>query len=335
MFIKVGLFFGLIIGSIFACQSSQDSTVAPPGMGNQHPAKPPKQEISQARLNLDQTPLTSDRNKVLMGTVLSDLYSGQGHWIPKCTTLWDYPASAQFGPDIFHALVIKLPTPTVQDQLPEKIKELLKIQGVENLDVFFHAQRAGGLGESEDHTDGSPKTTRLRPHGWADPDVPNAFVGDRVNRNFLVGIFDLDHPEMEDEVKVDTLLPFNLHTHDSLASPRNMRIKLVNDSSSSFWSLVIDHENPAGTKRAVATLHWLMGSNRVLSHDDLFEIIEVPDPNGGTGIGDEEVGIEDLGISITYKLKYKTWGELFGFLKTKKETASLPIIKKLNTLLPQ
>ncbi|QKF94748.1 hypothetical protein QKU48_gp1290 [Fadolivirus algeromassiliense] len=261
-------------------------------------------------------------NIVTVNTTLSLLYSyfTGDPWVPKCTTLWDYSRNGGMGPtNVFPMIIVNFPINTIKKNLSQDILDNLKKYDIHdnNLEIFLNIQSANTIGEFEDHLNGTPPTTRIRPHGWADPDMPLVFKGSRINRNFMVGIFDPEYLDIEDEVKIYRMTSFNLHLHDQLASPRNMgirlpgtkikleptpyedTIKVTESRNESFWTLVIDHTQPIDKRRAVVTLHWLYSDNNSF------------------------YGLSDM----------KTWKELYEYIKKHSKLSTHSGFKKLNTLL--
>lgn len=200
---------------------------------------------------------------------------GDFKFYPKAPVLYDDPSSRMHDwPDL--GFIAKLGS-AFEEKLPQSVRDMLSKYGLLNkeaVDIFWVAQGLNVLGEAEDHG-GIPTTTRIKPHGWADPDAPTQYIGDRVNRNFLLGIFEAKPDVATAALPRDTMVPTKIHTHDGYFSPReaSAMVKISSHSpSQSFWSLVIDTENPEGKIRAVATLHWLY-------NDDIRTKLEHIKPN--------------------------------------------------------
>lgn len=169
--------------------------------------------------------------------------------------LTDDPSSRYFSlPDFIIAASLNF-----EDvELPEKIKQVLianKLFSKEKLDIFWLVQNSANLGEAEDYSS-IPTTTRLKAHAWADPNASSNYSGTRVNKEFLLGIFDADYDISTKNFLYETMTPSFIHTHDSVFSPRDERnmLKISSESSSlSFFSLVIDNN-----EKAAVTFHWVL-----------------------------------------------------------------------------
>ncbi len=150
------------------------------------------------------------------------------------------------------------------EKLPTSIRASLKEHGVkrENLSIGFFVLGSGNLGEDEDFND-IPTQTHLMAHAWADPDAPKRYTGARVNRNFLLGIFEPEYDITTEEMGKNTLIESPIFVHDGYFSPRTSTslIKIHKQSPpQTFWSVVIDVNNPEGKSRAIVTLHWVLNS---------------------------------------------------------------------------
>ena len=149
------------------------------------------------------------------------------------------------------------------ENLPDSIRrELEKFPSLtpEHVDIFWVVQWSNPLGEGKDYPpDFLGKTTRLKPHPWANPDAPTS--SPRINRNFLIGVFDADRDIATPELPIAKMTETPIRVHDNTMSPRNpssmLNISSI-DPSQSFWSVVIDHKNRKGTIRAAVTLHWIL-----------------------------------------------------------------------------
>lgn len=132
----------------------------------------------------------------------------------------------------------------------------------ENIELAFIVQASGNVGEAKDFS-GVPTRTHLMVHGWADPYAPQSFLGARVNRNFLLGIFEPEYPITNAEMGENYLIKTPVFVHDNRFSPRTSTslLYLHRDSpSQSFWSVVIDKYNPDGQVRALVCLHWILNN---------------------------------------------------------------------------
>lgn len=191
--------------------------------------------------------------------------------VPKATIISDYGPRSPSG----RLLVLKIDIRALKN-LPKDIKNKLKENSVEEVDIFLVIQAAENhIGNDED----GPLYARLRPHGWADPDAPRQFFGNRVKRDFLQGIFDSDQ-EIADEVQLGQLKAFEVHTHDRALSPKNARLKIDPKITQSFYSMIIDNNNPRGHKKAVITLHWSLNKDDANIFLDLTQLCFEIDENG-------------------------------------------------------
>ncbi len=195
-------------------------------------------------------------------------YDGQ---IPKAPILDDYPSSGQAV--LPWILIVANLGDSFEGKLPQELKnELTKIKREKgNLDIFWVVQNSANLGEKTDHAN-IPTTTRLKPHGWADPDAPPSYDNYRINREFRLGIFDAEHDISTPVFKVGNMTPSLIQVHHGLFSPRTATsmVKLgSNDPSQAFWSLIIDDKNPEGKVRAIATLHWILSNDEWNALDEI------------------------------------------------------------------
>lgn len=155
-------------------------------------------------------------------------------------------------------------------RLPTKLLDVLREHGIEdsNISVAFVAQSNSMLGEKRDHGN-IPTKTSLKAHGWLDPLAPGHFFGTRVNRSILLGIFNSDHDiSYPGGVPLNNLIKTPIHVHDSVFSPHTMsnKVKISETSpSTSFWSLAIDEEDKELSKKAIATLHWVLNNQGATS----------------------------------------------------------------------
>lgn len=200
----------------------------------------------------------SDRNVVAPVTInqeLSKIYNGN---YPKATVAADYNS----GVPVDFLLAAHLDN-DFEAKLPAKIQILLKernLFGRNKVDIHWVVQLRAFIGGNSDST--TNNITFLKAHTWADPDVPNQFNGNRLYADFEYGVFEADF-DVSHEVKLDQMRPFNVHTHDGMLSPRTAAIKLPDDInvSVSFYSLVIGKPYQTNEKRAVVTLHWILGGD--------------------------------------------------------------------------
>lgn len=198
---------------------------------------------------------------------------------PNCPLVSDYRNDRGFDVDPWW-IGVKLDQSYYQN-IPSVIKAELARHAIKenHVDIFVLIQRNLVLGERDDHDDdNSPFTSRIKLHSWADPHAPEQFDGERIERNFLIGIFEPDVDTIkagEDKwaLEVGSLKPFWVNVHDGAWSPQTARIQISSllepgvPISQSFWSLAIDHENPA-RKRAAVTLHALLSIDESTLLDD-------------------------------------------------------------------
>ena len=204
---------------------------------------------------------------VTVNQELSDIYNGN---YPKASVLADYNSgriadfwlAANLGPDF-------------EAQLPQKIQQKLSernLLGKNKVDIHWVVQLRDFIGHNSDN--GTPNITLLKAHTWADPDVPQQFVGNRLYADFDYGVFESDF-DVSYQVKVDQMLPFNVHTHDGMLSPYTALIKLPANTmqSVSFYSLVIGKPYQSQEERAIVTLHWILGGDMNMSNKngDFFD----------------------------------------------------------------
>ena len=220
-------------------------------------------------------------NPYINGKTLSNMRmtAHYGTSIAPVTILADYPTNGK-GSYTQEYVVMGLPM-IFEKALPSALLAALHSQGISSPDMAIVIGDSREIGEYVDHEDGSPLTSQLRAHGWADPYVPAHYTGTRVNRDFLYGIFEPSTLELgREEVPVGRLAPFNLHVHDGLFSPRTARIGIPSFGTTfSFWSLVVDTlpaEN--GGRGAIATWHIYMPTlpERVAMGGILSEICKDP-----------------------------------------------------------
>ncbi len=259
---------------------------------------------------------------LLFNTSFSQHYRGR---IPKAPVLLDDPTTRTFHIPLF--LVVANLGSSFENKLPAELKKELSerhLLGNEKVDIFWVVHSSLFLGEEVDHA-GVPKTTRLAPHGWADPDAPGAYAGTRINRNFLLGVFESERDIQTPAFPANTMTASPIHTHDGLFSPRpdpgtNMLKVGSKDPSQSFWSLVIDANVPTDKIRAIATLHWIVtneGENKL--YNAFRKISHKRVKNPGKDYEDDAPNVE-------------TFGEFVEKLNNSEDFKSQPMLKKLNSL---
>lgn len=295
-----------------------------PALDKEPPIKPevPKNEDkSNARASFMETKPLQAKGIIALtfNTDFSNHYRGE---VPKAPIFSDDPKSRRFV--LPWILVVANLGPSFEKNLPASIKKELqqrKLLGEAKVDIFWVVQNSLFLGEQEDYA-GVATTTRLVPHGWADPDAPGAYHGGRVNRNFLLGIFDSERDIATEAFPMEKMTASPVYTHDGLFSPRpepgtNM-VRIGNeDPSQSLWSLVIDDQNPEGKVRAVATLHWVLDVDEFDAFKDLSHTTEpLPDNRSESKV----VG------------NVKSFRELISKLNAS-DFKSMSMMKKLNSLL--
>lgn len=238
--------------------------------------------------------------------------------VPKATIFADYNSGKQ--KDIF--LSVHFPFDAA-DNLPTAIKQELKNRNLwskDTLQIAWVVQFLDYLGGNSDN--GVTNITYIKAHGWADPDAPMNFAGDRIKRSFLYGLFDSDI-DISYEVKNDTMLPFAIHTHDGMFSPRTAAVRLPNPNVKSFslWSLVIDHHPPAGSARAIVTLHWLISAQDQIA----FEKESLYDGPAIRGEG-------RIILKFPGDINFATFGDYVAMIQTKSFLKESTLVKKLETL---
>ena len=237
------------------------------------PLSPPISSAFFERHNYRKTPVqmsTSTLTQLLFNTHFTNHYGKQ---VPKAPILADYRRNG----NLIRAntyLMAELGS-VFSPVLPKALQAELAKERIDkkNLEIAFIIQLGGILGEESDFH-GVATQTRLMAHGWADPDAPEHYNGTRVNRDFLMGIFESETDISSPDFQAGTLTEVPIYVHDERFSPPTSKniVKLHHGTKSqSFWSLVIDHQNPSGTKRAQATLHWFIRNYG----DDLLELLEL------------------------------------------------------------
>jgi hypothetical protein len=240
-----------------------------------------------------------------------------GNSFPKAAAIADYNKKP------FECLMAVNFSWPFENNLPKMLlEELRKWNLLEKkaIDIFWVVQPMSSMGGN---TIGNEHNiSYLKAHGWADPNEPQQYVGRRVDREFLYGIYNAD-VDISYEVKLNQLKPFQLIVHDGMYSPETGAIKLPDDKSKSisFWSLVIDSKNPRGKIRALATLHWLISEQDMPKFlQETFEVGKIADSRGVTAKSKRLV-------------RYKTIGKYIAFLKTNSIFKNTSLMKKLLSLL--
>lgn len=208
--------------------------------------------------------------------------------------------------------------------LPEKIKKALENNNIkeDKIDIFLIIQSLHGF-------TGNPQ---IKAHGWADPDAPYKSAGpdSRIDRNFLYGVYDSEE-NIDDQIKQNQLNEFRVYNHLSadktiLYSPPNVaKIKIPLDKNISFYSLVIDNNNPDNNIRAAVTLHWLIEPKTKFSQEiisDKFEYNTHPD------------GINRV-LKNMIKEEFKNIGELIKFWQEESILKDTTLVQKLTDLIKQ
>lgn len=235
---------------------------------------------------------------------------------PKAAALGDYNQKPF---DCF--MVVNFGWP-FEKNLPKEILKELEQRGLRNsdaVDIFWVIQPMSSLGGNRIGTDAN--ITYLRAHGWADPDEPLEYHGTRLKRNFLYGIYDAD-VDISYEIKRGILKPFEIHVHDQMYSPQTgaVRFRSALPDSQAFWSLVIDHENPNGKIRAVATLHWLISNiDKAKFLTESFEKKEITDSRG----------VKD---NTNRAPRFANIGDYIAMLETTSFLKDTTLVKKLRAL---
>ncbi len=120
--------------------------------------------------------------------------------VPKATIFADYNSGNDR--EIFLSADFAWP---FEKNLPSEILQELEKRNLRNnksVDIAWVIQNLENIGGN---SNGATKNiTYLKAHGWSDPDAILPFLGDRVKRNFLYGIFDADS-DISHEVKLSTM----------------------------------------------------------------------------------------------------------------------------------
>ncbi len=206
----------------------------------------------------------------------SQLYGG---FLPQAPFVQDYPKSRYIGIDPWW-IAVKV-DPAYFLNLPESIRAELTLKNIsrESVDMYVVIQRLLSLGEMDDHTDGTPATSRIKAHTWADPDAPSQFKGTRMRRDFHMGIYEPSEGSIQagvdkHAVAIGALKPFRQSVHDGKISPQTARIQLGKSlvapeaAPQHFWTLIIDSNRPVSVRAAV-TFHGLVSYEQ---GSDLFNL---------------------------------------------------------------
>ena len=318
--LAIYFFYVLLIANCVGNLSCSPETLVPDN--NSRPDQNPGEGHLKERLSyLTLQPGTNKNSGWLSLTFAASFSNHYRGTIPKATILGDYPTRG--GWNLGRILIVANLGAAFEEKLPAALKnELAKhnLLGKMKVDIFWVAQSSNELGEKIDH-DNVPTTTRLKPHAWADPDAPAQYPFTRVNRNFLLGIFDTERDISTAAFPLETMTASPIHTHDSVFSPRpdpgTDMVKIgSNDPSQSFWSLVIDNNNPEGKIRAIATLHWTLKRSEVL---ELQGIIKKKIMIPGTARSTEVPNVA-------------TFGELLNKINNSAGFKDTAMVKKLNLL---
>ena len=234
---------------------------------------------------------------------------------PKAAALSDYNQKS------FRCLMAVNFSWPFEHNLPKEILNELSARNLLDkklVDIFWVIQPLENLGGNSSGSDHN--ITYLKAHGWADPDEPLDYVGTRLDRRFLYGLFDAD-VDISYDVLLNQMKPFEIHVHDGQYSPQTAAVRLpsAEPDSMAFWSLVIDHENPNHQVRALATLHWLISRKDMKNFwDETFKPGERIDSRGIKRRGDVP--------------QYPTIGDYISMLETKSFLKNTSLVKKLRSL---
>lgn len=236
--------------------------------------------------------------------------------MPKATVFGDYNKKRSVS-----YLAVDLGWPFEKNLPKDILAELAKrnLLDSKSVDIAWVIQPLSSLGGNSDHD--SKNITYIKAHGWADPDFnPLKPDGTRIKRDFLYGLYDAD-VDISHQVKLNSLKPFEIHTHDGMYSPETAAVHLPSDDpeSMALWSLVIDSNNPENKVRAIATLHWLISRKDDLRFfKELYKEGEVSDINGTYTTNQIPV--------------FATIGEYINFLNNKSFLKDTSLVKKLDVL---
>lgn len=187
--------------------------------------------------------------------------------VPPSAILMDYDNTGHgFSPWILIAANIPQ---AMEKNLPKSVRKALQdhnLLGQGLVDIRFVVQWNSSVGESGDH-DLVPTTTRIDAHGWVDPDAPVSYAAgvDRVNREFLLGIYETLKDISTAQLPLGQLVTTRIIVHNNAFSPRSETSKILlgsNDDSQAFWIVVIDNKNPSGQTKALANLIWVLDTKK-------------------------------------------------------------------------
>lgn len=302
------ILIAIFIIAFFGCNSEQTKPTNP---SQPNPPRPRdssvldahRQKLLQIRFHEIETPLAPVTVNTTPTNHHYKLY-------PKATILSDYN-SVQ--PWIYMAVNFENP---FEPNLPSNMLAELKARNLLNknaVDIFWVIQPLSAMGGNKDG--GITNISYLKAHGWADPEIPENFVGDRLDRLYLYGIFSSDI-DIAHEVKNDEMKPFRIYIHDGSYSPQTAAIHLPDDKTFSFWSLVIDDKNPHREPKAIATLHW------ILSDDDDHNHFKP-----------ESFTRDPMGRIRNKSMAHETLGDYISMLQTRSWFKDQPLVAKLTHLL--
>lgn len=253
-------------------------------------------------------------------TVNSILTAYYGGFLPQATVLADYD-----GKPFKRTLLAVNFGSAFEKNLPKEMLAELEARKLNNkklVDIAWVIQPLARLGGNSDGL--IENITYLKAHGWADPTSKGGDMGSiGVDRAFLYGIYDADI-DISHEVQLSTLKPFRVYTHDGAVSPQTAALHLPNAApdSMAFWSLVIDHQNPEGKIRAIATLHWLISDKDLpkWKHES-YATADVIDHKGETW------------ENMTWAVPFATIGAYITMLKSTSFLKNSSLVKKLEALI--
>lgn len=304
------IIFCIKIGSLFsACSAEKVSRETP---------LPPQEDLLREWHNeLKAKPFFYGMRGSL-GTVNGLPSNFYAKMVPKATIFADYNSGNER--QIFLAAHFPF---AFEKNLPSAIRTELRDRNLlteEALSIAWVIQELENIGGNQDGA--TSAISYIKGHGWADKDAPAHFQGTRIIRDFLYGLFE-SNVDISYAVKNNELLPFSLHTHDSMYSPQTAAVHVPNkDMSIALWSLVIDAEPSFPEKpRAIATLHWLLSKNDM---DYLRQ--------EATHQGSPLKGADGNVLKLSGEIKFATFGDFVNFLKTSLLKESFPM-QKLNELL--
>ncbi len=248
-----------------------------------------------------------------LATVNSSHSNYYDNMVPKATIFADYNSGNKR--KIF--LSVNFSWPFEKNLPPEILAELAKrkLLNSQSVDIAWVVQFLPYIGGNTDNA--VKNITYLKAHGWADQDAPADYSGTRIKRDFLYALYDSDK-DISYQVKNALLLPFELHTHDAMYSPKTAAIKLPSDApeSMALWSLVIDNKNPKKKIRAIATLHWL------IAQKDVAHLLE-------ESVHDHTI----RGQHYQGDIKFAMLGDFINILRTSSFLKDSSLVKKLESLI--